>query len=462
MVLLKFLWWPLSTNTIRFLPFSLSKVYIYYITFIIPLYNYLNYTFNNKKEESSLFFEINNKEISRSILSTYLRKESLKFFNKGLNLSIYRDLVLYIIKNRVLNKNNIYLISRLRNNPLDIDNLEDKLANHSSIVANNSYSRTTSLFSNTTSSIYKRSKEFSILYFTYFNLNIERDYNNLLDFYYLDLSNNKEEKKKSKSISKSKKDSISSIESNLESNLESSSNSIIELESSSNFSSNSSFKSLDLSIKSKDLEENLYNIETLSFKSISTRPSSLYNKRASSIESFIYPIEDIETSIPNIDLNSFLYSPKTIEKEESIIDLSKKRSRTFSLIISPKISKKTRPNIETFSRDIFSFSTFKNKEIENYIEDIEDSNLDSNLDFTIDYNIDNNILESIESIENRVENIIEENRENRREEIIEREVEEELVLEDSIIDTLEPRKNRRGRPRIIRTNKRGRPSKKKN
>ena len=164
----------LAKENIRFLPTSISRLYLYYLTLVIPFYSYLKINYLSLENESPYIFELNNKHLTTTTLSSLLRREaqnSLKV--KNLTLSPWRDLILYIIKTRIqIDKDSLKATPFITRgyNANYVTPIQDLLANHSRFTAENHYGRDNTLFSNTNSSIYNRSKEFASLYFQYFNL----------------------------------------------------------------------------------------------------------------------------------------------------------------------------------------------------------------------------------------------------------------------------------------------------
>ena len=164
----------LAKENIRFLPPPLSRLYLYYITLILPFYSYLKLNYLSLTKESPYIFETNNKILSTSILSNLLRKEAKKTLNiSKLTLSPWRDLILYLINSRIaVDKRDLRVDPFITKGYTSkhVTPIQDILANHSRNTAELHYSRDNTLFSNTKSSIYNRSKELASLYFNYFNL----------------------------------------------------------------------------------------------------------------------------------------------------------------------------------------------------------------------------------------------------------------------------------------------------
>ena len=175
----------LNTSNIRFLPIRLTKVLIYYITFIIPLIEYLRIKYLDIETiETRLFFKLYNNEISSFTLSKSLKTITKRYFKNPIGIKEYRHLITYIIKERIV-KENIELLSprskKTKDFNKDYTNIEDILANHSTKLANTNYARETNYFSNKTRDITNRSLNFCKLYFNYFNLIEDRSIESILN-----------------------------------------------------------------------------------------------------------------------------------------------------------------------------------------------------------------------------------------------------------------------------------------
>jgi len=155
---------------VRFLPPRLTRIVVYYIILVYPIYRFFNIELLENPIDTPLLFEDLNKEISASIISKHLKALSSRFFNnKGFSLAPYRHLSIFIIKDRILAKR----IDLLDKQSLSSkkNKIEDIMANHSSYIAEISYSRTLESMFTKSRSIYTRSKEFIDLYFKFFDLN---------------------------------------------------------------------------------------------------------------------------------------------------------------------------------------------------------------------------------------------------------------------------------------------------
>jgi hypothetical protein len=171
-----------SNKNIRILPPALSRVYLYYLILVVPFFNYIKRRYYSIKEISPYIFEINNTELDSALLSSLLAKESEKALEleKGLTLSPFRDLLIYIISSRITDRT-LFTLTSSTSKDYTKDPIEDILANHAFNTRETTYGRTTDLFTNTTRSILYRSKELSYLYFSFFKLDITRELIDILD-----------------------------------------------------------------------------------------------------------------------------------------------------------------------------------------------------------------------------------------------------------------------------------------
>jgi hypothetical protein len=120
-----------------------------------------------KENITPFFFDINNKVINNKFLSIKLRKISENYFNYPINISIFRDLIIYIIKTRIISNNPGLLNNNSFSSALTIENY---LANHSNKITEYNYSRDSRIFSNSTRYIYNKSRELSLIYFQFFKM----------------------------------------------------------------------------------------------------------------------------------------------------------------------------------------------------------------------------------------------------------------------------------------------------
>jgi superfamily II DNA/RNA helicase len=162
----------------RFLPPLLSRLLVVYIVYIIPFKEYILKEHFNLEDPTTPYLLVKDDTIlSTYNISSILKRESSLFFSKGLTLYSYRKIINYIIKTKFNNSD--YFSSS--NSNLS-DNIEDKQANRSTKTSFNFYFNIGSSFSNL-NNIYnlKKIKDFSILYFNYFDLLSPLDISNSLD-----------------------------------------------------------------------------------------------------------------------------------------------------------------------------------------------------------------------------------------------------------------------------------------
>ena len=162
----------LNKYNIRFLPFRLSRVLVYYITIVCPFIYYLNFTyFKEDSIEPNLFLDKKKNIFTSYTLSSLLNKEFKAFNIEGITIKPYRHIITYIIKQRILKDKENLLTPTRENKTKYLNTIDDSLANRSTTISNLNYPRDINLFSNKTRDLTTRSIEFSSLYFNFFNLN---------------------------------------------------------------------------------------------------------------------------------------------------------------------------------------------------------------------------------------------------------------------------------------------------
>lgn len=425
----------LDRSNIRYLPPRLTKAIVYYLTLLRPFLDYLNFTYlGNKDIESKLFIKSTKTLISSTKLSTLLYKESKLYFTKGFTKAPYRHLITYLIKERIL-VNNSNLLSpnkRVKSNSKYNNNIEDSLANRSTLTTNLNYAREDNYFSNKTRDITKRSLEYSKIYFKYFNLDKDRNIDLVVeDFNIRDLD---------KSIAKTT--------------------------SSTTTTTTTTISSIDrdaISIAPTIIDKNI--LDNLTSSSSSSSPTS--SRRLATSRTYITPFTNLNLS-KRVEDNSILISSSTSNSSSSN---STSRNRLNST------------NLEAL--DTYK-SPSKDKEVEDYLNPLEisPSTPRSNRN-NIDLDLDNLELATSplafssptirEKISIRLPTIergpslarstnsskrsfttynIEEEREEEEDNL---NISTNLEEEDS--PTREPTKKGRGRPKKIRLGTRGRPRK---
>ena len=287
---------------IRYLPPLLSRILVVYILYIVPFKEYiLKEVYNIDEASTPLLLVKDDKALSTNLLSRVLKRESSRFFNKGLTLSSYRKIINYIIKTKF--DNNDYY----SNSESDLsDRVEDKQSNRTTKTSYNHYFNIGSYFSNLNNvDSLTKIREFSFKYFDYFNL---------LDIE--DIANNPRVSKAIKASIKGKSSTISS------------------------------YKTLEVTTTTKDLERDirlLYNNTKLGFRNkkqeeglvniISNIPVLTFINKTSSgksllylLPSFIFKSKVYIIITPRITLTTNLYNkakdldlnPSTIKEPASI------------------------------------------------------------------------------------------------------------------------------------------------
>jgi len=158
-------------ENIRFLSPTLSLLVVYYLVYIIPLYEYFNieYLERSKESFSYLLLEDRGNPISSTTLSTTLFRESSTIFREGLTLNPYRHLIDYIIKRRLGYELGI-LEDDLEDSNREREDLVNQLANRSTKVGRINYGLEVDLLGSKNRDFYNKSLEFSKEYFKFFNL----------------------------------------------------------------------------------------------------------------------------------------------------------------------------------------------------------------------------------------------------------------------------------------------------
>jgi len=126
----------------------------------MPFYNFLNLTINNSQVISPYLFKTNNKLWDNNKLSNLLKQYTLKYLDEPLTINPYRQLINYIIKNRL----------NINNDSDSNDLIEDIQGNHSTKVSLAHYSRERNIESNSNINIIKNTIEFNIKFFKYFEI----------------------------------------------------------------------------------------------------------------------------------------------------------------------------------------------------------------------------------------------------------------------------------------------------
>ena len=212
------LYWDKSLNiteqnkdNIRFVPLSITYITLYYLVLVNPFYRSLKRDYYNIIIDTPYLFEIDNKRITSSNLSTIFKENSNKFFEgRNLTLNPYRHLINYIIKSRfnILDPFNPFK-EDITNNIVDI------LSNHTEKTADYNYSLSKELPLNISTNFFKLSQDFCFQFFKYFEIDSYNIViNNVKDIVLEDNSNSisRGSRANSSSILKGHKHKISYIE----------------------------------------------------------------------------------------------------------------------------------------------------------------------------------------------------------------------------------------------------------
>jgi hypothetical protein len=353
-----------SNENIRILSPAISRLYIYYIILVIPFFNYIKKEYLNIKEISPYLFEIDNKQLDSSLLSRLLVKASKEAFItvKGLGLSPFRDLLIYIIIN-FIDEKEILQGNYKQSNDYTNSSILDILSNHTTKVRDSSYANTTSTFSNTTRSLFYKSKEFSRAYNNFFNLYRLRDIESILkreDIETSDLAKEPsklEGKRRAKSLASSKASSY--IEDSDDSYLGSykafdseNSDNNSDLEDIEEDNDNSDNNDEVIAGPSTNLtRDNLSSLDRDIFKRFEflDNEENLLDDDTSEPE-YISDLEEINKD-PNRSPSINLFSPLTIREKEKNKEIDRSRSRSISpTLIASKRSLSKRPRAPTTTK----------------------------------------------------------------------------------------------------------------
>ena len=176
-------------SNIRYLPLSVSQIFLLYIVLVDPFISFLNINLLSSKKlikNKSLipyFFFVNNRLLDSKDLSLKLNSFSKLIIGQKLGIQVYRQIIIGIIKE--------FMLEKLNPKTLLLEEEEDKLkeliaaqSNHSSSIEDLNYGRTNSTFNNINSNLQFKYLQFCLRYFAYFNINsidiLVESYKNLL------------------------------------------------------------------------------------------------------------------------------------------------------------------------------------------------------------------------------------------------------------------------------------------
>jgi superfamily II DNA helicase RecQ len=151
-----------NKNNIRILSKETSYLLLLYIIFIHPLYEYIMIEFKKEKEITQYNNIFNN--ITSEILSKYIKIETTKYLESPLNISAFRHILIYLIRNNI---NNNYI----KEDEEEEEQIEDILANHTTSVANRVYARDQFTITNGKADLLNKIYLFMNQFFKFLNIN---------------------------------------------------------------------------------------------------------------------------------------------------------------------------------------------------------------------------------------------------------------------------------------------------
>jgi superfamily II DNA helicase RecQ len=163
---------------IRYLSKSVSTIFLYYIVLVVPFLEKLIITTSPSSSSnislSPFFFIINKELLTPKDLSTKISTFTNLILGKKLNIQVYRQIILGVIK--------YFMLERLEEASLSLEEGEEgeegecfntiiaSQMNHSLNVEELHYARPTSTFSNVKNSTQLKYLSFSLRFFHYFNI----------------------------------------------------------------------------------------------------------------------------------------------------------------------------------------------------------------------------------------------------------------------------------------------------
>src|SRR5450432_2969572 len=161
-------------SNIRYLPRSVSTIFLYYITLVIPFLDFLIISDTPSTSYLSLrpyFFIVNKHFLSSRDLSIKISTFTNLILGKKLNIQVYRHIILGMIKN-FMNEDldEVSLALREENEEEGFSNIISLQMNHSRQTEELHYARSISTFSNVKGSLQTRYLLFCLRYFQFFQL----------------------------------------------------------------------------------------------------------------------------------------------------------------------------------------------------------------------------------------------------------------------------------------------------
>ena len=128
-----------NKKNLRFLNKNVSNILILYLIFVQSFYEYLNLQYLNHDKYSSIhLFEVNNKIITLTQLSNFLKLKTSQLISISLRLLMTQYVILYIIRER---RQLININDDENSNSNDDDFIEYQQANHNKNTTFRYYNR---------------------------------------------------------------------------------------------------------------------------------------------------------------------------------------------------------------------------------------------------------------------------------------------------------------------------------
>jgi superfamily II DNA helicase RecQ/predicted RNA binding protein with dsRBD fold (UPF0201 family) len=166
-----------KASNIRYLPTSVSKIFLLYIVLVDPFISFLNIStlspkkLNKTKSLVPYYFFVNNRLLESRDLSLKLSSFSSLILGRKLGIQVYRQIIITIIKQFMLEKLNSYTLL-LEEEEKDLNKLVASQSNHSSRVEDLNYGRSNLIFHNINSNLQFKYLQFCLRYFAYFKLDL--------------------------------------------------------------------------------------------------------------------------------------------------------------------------------------------------------------------------------------------------------------------------------------------------
>ena len=165
-------------SNIRYLPYTVSKIFLAYIVLVVPLVKMFNLELNTSSSTSIIslspyFFYSNFFILSSKDLSYKINSFSILILGKKLNIQIYRQIIVGVIQNFMLERveeSSLTLLDSEESLSSNTQSIISKQMNHSVNTEKLHYARPTFLLPNIKINIQLRYLQFCLRYFEFFDL----------------------------------------------------------------------------------------------------------------------------------------------------------------------------------------------------------------------------------------------------------------------------------------------------